>query len=186
MVVVGLGQVGLRLCLLLRECGVSVVALDDQPDGENVGHAREFGIPVVIGRGADPSLLRRLSLERAIALAAVTADDLENIKIALAARSEARDLRVVLRAGSTRSEARRNRSSGSATSATCIASAPSTSPVSRSARRPPMSSSRARRPPAGSDGALERCGLPRRRLSRCQRFGRDWPIVRSRRRGSHV
>ena len=99
-VVVGLGQVGLRLCLLLRECGISVVALDDQPDGENVGHARQLGIPVVIGRGADPSLLRRLSLDRAIALAAVTADDLQNIKIALAARAESRDLRVVLRAGS--------------------------------------------------------------------------------------
>jgi len=55
---------------------------------------------VVIGRGADPSLLRRLSLDRAIALAAVTADDLQNIKIALAGRAEARDLRIVLRAGS--------------------------------------------------------------------------------------
>jgi Trk K+ transport system NAD-binding subunit len=99
-VVVGLGQVGLRLCLLLRELGISIVAVDDQPDGENVGHARQLGIPVVIGRGADPSLLRRLSLDRAIALAAVTADDLQNIKVALAARAESRDLRVVLRAGS--------------------------------------------------------------------------------------
>ena len=99
-VVVGLGQVGLRLCMLLRECGISVVAIDDQPDGENVGHARQLGLPVVIGRGADPSLLRRLSLDRAIALAAVTADDLQNIKVALAARAEAGDLRVVLRAGS--------------------------------------------------------------------------------------
>ncbi len=42
-VVVGLGQVGLRLCMLLRECGISVVAIDDQPDGENVGHARRLG-----------------------------------------------------------------------------------------------------------------------------------------------
>jgi len=99
-VVVGLGQVGLRLCMLLRELGISVVALDDEPDGENVGHARRLGLPVVIGRGADPSLLRRLSLDRAIALAAVTADDLQNIKVALAAHAEARDLRVVLRAGS--------------------------------------------------------------------------------------
>jgi voltage-gated potassium channel Kch len=99
-VVVGLGQVGLRLCMLLRELGISVVALDDQPDGENVGHARRLGLPVVIGRGADPSLLRRLSLDRAIALAAVTADDFQNIKIALAAHAEARELRVVLRAGS--------------------------------------------------------------------------------------
>ncbi len=63
-VVVGLGQVGLRLCMLLRECGISVVAIDDQPDGENVGHARQLGLPVVIGRGADPSLLRRLSLDQ--------------------------------------------------------------------------------------------------------------------------
>jgi Trk K+ transport system NAD-binding subunit len=99
-VVVGLGQVGLRLCMLLRECGISVVAIDDQAEGENVGHARRMGLPVVIGRGADPSLLRRLSLDRAIGLAAVTADDLQNIKVALAARAESPDLRVVLRAGS--------------------------------------------------------------------------------------
>jgi voltage-gated potassium channel Kch len=99
-VVVGLGQVGLRLCMLLRDLGISVVAIDDQPDGENVGHARRLGLPVVIGRGADPSLLRRLSLDRALALAAVTADDLQNIKVVLTARAEARDLRVVLRAGS--------------------------------------------------------------------------------------
>ena len=75
-VVVGLGQVGLSLALLLRRCGISVVAIDNEEDGENVGHAKQLGIPVVIGRGADRSLLKRLSLERAIALAAVTADDL--------------------------------------------------------------------------------------------------------------
>jgi voltage-gated potassium channel Kch len=99
-VVVGLGQVGLRLCMLLRECGISVVAIDDRPEGENVGQARRAGLPVVIGRGADPSLLRRLSLEHALAIAAVTADDLQNIKVALTARAEAPGLRVVLRAGS--------------------------------------------------------------------------------------
>ena len=54
----------------------------------------------MIGRGADPSLLRRLSLSHALALAAVTADDLENIRIALTARADARGLRIVLRAGS--------------------------------------------------------------------------------------
>ena len=100
-VVVGLGQVGLRLALLLRRCGYSVVAVDTEEDGENVGHAKEMGLPVVIGRGADPSLLGRLSLEHALALAAVTADDLENIAVTLAARSIAPDLRLVLRAGSS-------------------------------------------------------------------------------------
>ena len=100
-VVVGLGQVGLSLALLLRRCGISVVAIDNQEGGENVGHAKQLGLPVVIGRGADRSLLERLSLEHAIALAAVTADDLENIAVTLAARAMAPDLRLVLRAGSS-------------------------------------------------------------------------------------
>jgi voltage-gated potassium channel Kch len=101
-VVIGLGQVGLRLCLLLRRCGVGVVAVDDREGGEHVGLARELGFPVVIGRGADPSLLRRLSLKSACALAAVTDDDLANISIAMAAKSVDDELRVVLRAGDGR------------------------------------------------------------------------------------
>ena len=101
-VVVGLGQVGLRLCELLRAVGVRVVAVHDEEDGEDVGIAREAGVPVVIGRGADPSLLSRLSLDQACALAAVTSDDLQNLSIAMAARSLAPDLRIVLRAGDGR------------------------------------------------------------------------------------
>jgi hypothetical protein len=98
-VVVGLGQVGLRLCLLLRECGVPVVAVDTESEGENVGFARRAKLPVVIGRGANPDVLRRLGLRRARALAAVTPDDLRNIEAALAARASDSSLRVVLRAG---------------------------------------------------------------------------------------
>lgn len=98
-IVVGLGQVGLRLCLLLRRCGYSVVAIEENGDDEHVGVARERGLPVVIGRGADPSLLERLSLDRAMALAAVTSDDLVNVKVALAASALAPELRLVLRAG---------------------------------------------------------------------------------------
>jgi Trk K+ transport system NAD-binding subunit len=101
-VVVGLGQVGLRLCLLLRRIGIGVVAIDDREEGENVGQAREAGLPVVIGRGADPSLLQRLSLERAYAVAAVTDDDLENVSIAMAVRAVCPELRVVLRVGDGR------------------------------------------------------------------------------------
>ena len=101
-VVVGLGQLGLRLCIVLRRCGVPLVAIDDREDGENVGLARELKLPVVIGRGADPSVLRRLSLRNACALAAVTDDDLENLSIAMTARSINPDLRIVLRAGDGR------------------------------------------------------------------------------------
>jgi hypothetical protein len=98
-VVVGLGQVGLRLCLLLRECGIPVVAVDTEEAGENVGQARRLKLPVVIGRGANPSVLRRLSLDRARAVAAVTPLDLTNVETAMAARSINDRLRVVLRGG---------------------------------------------------------------------------------------
>ena len=101
-IVVGMGEVGLRLCLLLRDCGMSVVAVDDQEEGENVGKAREAGLPVVIGRGADPSLLKRLSLGKAQALAAVTDDDVENLSIGIAALSLEEDTRLVLRVGDGR------------------------------------------------------------------------------------
>ena len=98
-IVVGLGQVGLRLCMLLRECGVLVVAFDADPNSETVGLARRLKIPVVIGRGANPEVLRRLSPKSARALAAVTDKDLVNIESALTARSLNPDLRVILRAG---------------------------------------------------------------------------------------
>jgi len=98
-IVIGLGQVGLRLCMLLRECGVLVVAVDADEDSETVGLARRLRIPVVIGRGANPAVLRRLSPRTARAFAAVTDEDLANIESALTARSLNEDLRIVLRAG---------------------------------------------------------------------------------------
>jgi Trk K+ transport system NAD-binding subunit len=78
---------------------VLVVAVDADEDSETVGLARRLRIPVVIGRGANPELLRRLSLGKARAFAAVTNQDLVNVESALTARSLAGDLRVVLRAG---------------------------------------------------------------------------------------
>ncbi|HVF77536.1 MAG TPA: NAD-binding protein [Solirubrobacteraceae bacterium] len=98
-VVVGLGQVGMRLCLLLRACNVPLVAVESDEDAESVGIAKELGLPVVIGRGADPSLMRRLSLHRARAVAAVTSDDLENISVAMTARGIEADIRTVIRVG---------------------------------------------------------------------------------------
>jgi hypothetical protein len=98
-VVVGLGHVGLRLCLLLRACAIPVVVVERDEDGENVGRARQAGLPVVVGRGADPSLMGRLSLQKARAVAAVTSDDLENISVAMAARGTQDGIRVVMRVG---------------------------------------------------------------------------------------
>ena len=98
-VVVGMGQVGMRLCLLLRGCGIPIVAVEQDEEGDNIGLARELGLPVVIGRGSDHSLMNRLSLHRARAVAAVTSDDLENISVAMTARGIEDDIRVVIRVG---------------------------------------------------------------------------------------
>jgi len=99
-VVVGLGQVGLRLCLMLRELGVPVVAVERDMQADNVVRAKRYGIPVVIGGGGSRDVLSRLSLERAQALAAVTSDEIENISTAVAGLSVREDLPTVLRAGS--------------------------------------------------------------------------------------
>ena len=98
-VVVGLGQVGLRLCLLLRELGVPVLAVEVNPDSYQVNRAKDYGIPVVIGHGGSRFLLRRLCLGRARALAAVTSNEVENISIVVAALGMRDDLRTLLRAG---------------------------------------------------------------------------------------
>ncbi|MGI8801923.1 MAG: NAD-binding protein [Solirubrobacteraceae bacterium] len=98
-VVVGLGQVGLRLCLLLRSLGIGVVAVERDAAAPAVQLARNYKIPVVIGPGGERTLLAKLSLDRARALAAITSDDGENIAITVAALAVRDDLRVVLRAG---------------------------------------------------------------------------------------
>ena len=99
-VVVGLGQVGLRLCMMLRALGVPVVAVERDPEADNVRRARQYNVPVVIGRGSSRAVLQRLSLAHARAVAAVTSDEIENIAAAVAALAMRENLRTVLRAGS--------------------------------------------------------------------------------------
>jgi voltage-gated potassium channel Kch len=99
-VVVGLGQVGFRLCLELRALGIDTVAVEQDPSAPNVALARSLKLPVVIGRGGDRYVLERLSLGRARALAAVTSDELANISISVAALGVQPGLRTILRAGS--------------------------------------------------------------------------------------
>ena len=96
-IVIGLGQVGLRLCTLLTRMNVPVVGVEVDPDAPNVRLARGYGIPVVIGHGEDRGLLERLSAQRALALASVTSNELVNVEIAVAARAAQEALPVVLR-----------------------------------------------------------------------------------------
>lgn len=98
-VVVGLGQVGLRVCMRLRQLGVPVVAVERNPDAANLRLAKAAGIPVLIAHGEDRAVLARLRLRHAVALAAMASQDLENVEVALAALVVSPELRIVLRAG---------------------------------------------------------------------------------------
>ena len=98
-VVVGLGQIGLRLCEDLRQAGVSVVAVERQADARYLAVARRLRVPVIIGDGTSRRVLETVALKRAEALAAVASDDLQNMSVAVAARAVAPDLRIVMRAG---------------------------------------------------------------------------------------
>ncbi len=98
-IVVGLGQVGFRLCLEMRRLGVPPVAVEQDGDAPQVHLAKAAGIPVVIGSGVDRGLLESLRLTHAHAVAAVTSDDLVNIAVAVAALAIGPDARIVLRAG---------------------------------------------------------------------------------------
>jgi len=99
-IVVGLGQVGLRLCGLLRDLGIPVVAVELDREAKNVTRAKEQRVPVVVANGSDQQVLRRLSIDRARAVAAVTSDEVENIAIAVAAEGlRGDDLNLTLRAG---------------------------------------------------------------------------------------
>jgi voltage-gated potassium channel Kch len=107
-IVVGLGQVGFRLCGLLRDLGIPVVAVEQDRDARNVARAKDQRVPVVIGSGSSQRVLRRLSINRARAVAAVTSDEVENIAIAVAAEGLREDLNLTLRAGDGVDTHRRN------------------------------------------------------------------------------
>ncbi|WP_416062537.1 potassium channel family protein [Rhodococcus indonesiensis] len=98
-IVVGLGQVGLRLCRELRDLGIPVVGVERDTNARNLRLVRDLNIPAVVGDGGDRRLLERVGVRRAVALAAVGSDDRDNVAVSLAVQGIAPGLRLVLRAG---------------------------------------------------------------------------------------
>jgi voltage-gated potassium channel Kch len=98
-IVVGLGQVGIRLCLELRKLRVPVVGVERDASAPNLRLARSLKIPTVVGHGGDRKQLQDLGLSRSRALAAVGSNDLDNLAVAMAAHGVSPATRVVMRAG---------------------------------------------------------------------------------------
>lgn len=98
-IVVGMGHVGFRLCDELRKAGIPVVGVERRATTAGVHLARRVGIPVLAGDGTEREVLQRVQLSKAIGLAAVGSDDLDNVAVAVAAHGVVREARVVIRAG---------------------------------------------------------------------------------------
>lgn len=98
-VVVGLGQVGLRLAILLAELRQPVLVVERDPLPANLAKAKAAGIPVLVGPANERAVLGRTALPRARALAAMGSADLDNVEVAITARALAPALPIVIRAG---------------------------------------------------------------------------------------
>ena len=96
-IVVGLGRVGMQVVGQLHDLGVSVVAIDRDPQAAGVAVARRLGVHVVIGEIHREETLRAANLRTSIALVSVTSSDEVNLEAALHARAIRADLRIVLR-----------------------------------------------------------------------------------------
>ena len=99
-IVVGMGQVGLRLAQELQALGVAVVGIEQTAGARSLPIARSSGIPVLIGDGASKATLAAAGAHRAIALVAAGSEERDNIAVAVAALAANPQLRVVLRSGS--------------------------------------------------------------------------------------
>ena len=98
-IVVGMGQVGVRLCELLKTLGVPVVGVERDRASPWLPLAKRLDIPVLVGDGTERSVLKNLHLSRSRSLVAVGSNDLDNIAVAVAAAAVSPSTRVVLRAG---------------------------------------------------------------------------------------
>ncbi|MEE4491462.1 potassium channel family protein [Streptomyces sp. BE230] len=96
-VLLGLGKIGTRVLVQLRELGVPVVCVEDDPDARGIPVARRLHVPVVIGDVTQEGVLEAAKIRRSRALLALTSVDTTNLEAALHARSVKPDLRVTLR-----------------------------------------------------------------------------------------
>ncbi|WP_340385234.1 NAD-binding protein [Streptomyces sp. SS7] len=96
-VLLGLGKIGTRVLVRLRELNIPVVCVEAGPEARGLAVARRLRVPVVLGDVTQEGVLEAAKIHRAHALLSVTSSDTTNLEAALYARTLRPDLRVVLR-----------------------------------------------------------------------------------------
>ncbi|MGW1185724.1 NAD-binding protein [Streptomyces drozdowiczii] len=96
-VLLGLGKIGTRVLVHLRELGIPVVCVEEDPDARGIPLARRLHVPVVLGDVRDEGVLEAAKIGRSRGLLALTSIDTTNLEAALYARSLKPNLRVTVR-----------------------------------------------------------------------------------------
>ncbi|QNP71185.1 NAD-binding protein [Streptomyces roseirectus] len=96
-VLLGLGKIGTRVLIRLRELDIPVVCVEAGPEARGLAVARRLRVPVVLGDVTQEGVLEAAKIQRAGALLAVTSSDTTNLEAVLYARSLRQDLNAVLR-----------------------------------------------------------------------------------------
>ncbi|MFT2014906.1 NAD-binding protein [Streptomyces sp. 796.1] len=96
-VLLGLGKVGTRVLVRLREMDIPVVCVENDPQARGIAVARRMRVPTVLGDVTQEGVLEAAKIHRAHALLALTSVDITNLEAALYARSIHPELRVALR-----------------------------------------------------------------------------------------
>jgi Trk K+ transport system NAD-binding subunit len=82
-IVVGLGNVGTSVTGQLHDLGFDVVCVDNNPNAQGIGMARQLGLPVVIGDAFREETLQQAGLDTCLALVSVASQDIVNLETAL-------------------------------------------------------------------------------------------------------
>ncbi len=98
-VVVGMGQVGLRLAEELQALGVAVLGIEVNATSRSLQIARAKRIPVIVGDAASRATLKAARVDHAYAVVAAGSAEWDNIAVAVSSLATAPDTRLVIRAG---------------------------------------------------------------------------------------
>ncbi|MEU8708268.1 NAD-binding protein [Streptomyces sp. NPDC048565] len=96
-VLLGLGKIGTRVLVRLRELDIPVVVVEEDPEARGIPLARSLHVPTVLGDVTQEGVLEAAKIRRARALLALTSIDTTNLEAVLYARSLKPGLRVALR-----------------------------------------------------------------------------------------
>lgn len=90
-IVIGAGSVGLAIVEGLRQRGAEVVVVDADDSFRFRGRLHALGVPVLSADATQPETLASMGLQRALAVAVATSDDLINIETGLGIRDQLGD-----------------------------------------------------------------------------------------------